>query len=106
MAGAGPEFSMREAGPLEVAVIGALHAERFAVTTRRPAYDRRPAYYRRPAAALVFARQLTGQSNRRFAFWVSERTGARIPSEKTGTGPLLVTAARVSLNSHVRCGVS
>ncbi len=100
MAGAGPEFSMREAGPLEVAMIGALHAERFAVTTRRPAY------YRRPAAALVFVRQLTGQSNRRFAFWVAERTGAPIPSEKTGTGPLLVAAARVSLNTHVRCGDS
>ncbi len=48
MAGAGPTFSVREAGPLEVAVIGALHAECFAVITRRP------------AEALVFARQLTG----------------------------------------------
>ncbi len=64
MAGAGPEFSMREAGPLEVAVIGALHAECFAAIARRPAYYRRPGYYwrpiGRPAAALVFARQLTG----------------------------------------------
>ncbi len=54
MAGAGPAFSVREAGPLEVAVIGALHTECFAVITRRPAY------YRRPTAALVFARRLTG----------------------------------------------
>ena len=54
MAGAGPTYSVREAGPLEVAVIGALHAECFAVITRRPAY------FRRPGAALVIARQLTG----------------------------------------------
>ncbi len=54
MAGAGPEFSVRAAGPLEVAVIGALHAECFAAITRCPAY------YRRPGAARVFARQLTG----------------------------------------------
>ena len=48
MAGAGAEFSTREAGPLEMVVIGAPGAERFAATTRRP------------AAALAFARQLTG----------------------------------------------
>ncbi len=60
MAGAGPEFSVRAAGPLEVAVIGALHAECFAAITRCPAYYRRPTYYRRPGAARVFARQLTG----------------------------------------------
>ena len=60
MAGAGPTFSVREAGPLEVAVIGALHAECLAVITWRPAYFRRPAHYRRPGAALVIARRLTG----------------------------------------------
>ncbi len=54
MAGAGPEFSAREAGPLEMVVIGALHAECLAVITWRPAH------YRRPGAALVIARQLTG----------------------------------------------
>ncbi len=54
MAGAGPTFSVREAGPLEVAVIGALHAECFAVITRRPAYYWRP--IGRPGAALVLAR--------------------------------------------------
>ncbi len=58
MAGAGPEFSLRPAGPLEVAAIGALHAECFAVITRRPAYYRRPGG--RPTVALVFARQLMG----------------------------------------------
>ena len=54
MAGAGPEFSVRAAGPLEVAVIGAPRAEGFAAIARRP-----------------------------------------IPSGKTGTGPLLVAAARI-----------
>ena len=54
MAGAGPAFSVIEVGSLEVAVIGTLHAECFAVIPRRPTY------YRRPAAALVLARQLTG----------------------------------------------
>ncbi len=58
MAGAGPEFSVREAGPLEVAMIGALHGECFAAITPRPAYYRRT--IGRPGAALVFARQLTG----------------------------------------------
>ena len=45
MAGAGSEFSVREAGPLEVAMIGTLHAECFAVITRHPAYYWHPAYY-------------------------------------------------------------
>ena len=54
MAGAGPEFSVRAAGPLEVAVTGAARAAGCAAIARRP-----------------------------------------IPSGKTGTGPLLVAAARV-----------
>ncbi len=53
-AGAGPEISVRAAGPLEVAVTGAARAEGSAAIARRP-----------------------------------------IPSDKTGTGPLLVAAARV-----------